>query len=92
MVFIEILRKHKKTIEKKYEVKRIGVFGSYAKGTQTDLSDIDILVEFNNPTYDNFINLTFYLEELYSKEVNLVTTKGLSPYITAYVKEEVIWC
>ena len=89
---IEILKNHKKKIEKKYNVKRIGIFGSYAKGKQTKSSDIDIIVEFTNPTFDNFMDLIFYLEDLYGKEIDLVTLKGLSPYMVPFVEEEVIWC
>jgi predicted nucleotidyltransferase len=92
MDVIKILEKNKKKIEKKYSVEKIGIFGSYVKGIQKESSDIDILVEFKNPTYDNFINLAFYLEELYGKRINLVTVKGLSPYIYPFVKKEIIWC
>lgn len=92
MNIIEILKKHKDVIQKKYTVKKIGIFGSYAKGTQKKSSDIDILVELETPTYNNFIDLAFYLEELSGKKIDLVTTKGLSPYIFPYVEKEVIWC
>jgi len=92
MNIIETLKKHKEFIQKKYTVKKIGIFGSYAKGTQKKSSDIDILVEFDTPTYDNFIDLAFYLEKLYEKKIDLITIKGLSPYILPYVEEEVVWC
>ena len=92
MNIIEILRKHKATIEQKYDVKRIGIFGSYAKKKQSKFSDIDILVEFKKSTFDNFMNLIFYLEDLYGKEIDLITLKGLSPYIAPFIEEEVIWC
>ena len=92
MDIIEILKKHKDIIQKKYTVKKIGIFGSYAKGTQKKSSDIDILVELETPTYNNFIDLAFYLEELYGKKIDLITMKGLSPYIFPYVEKEVVWC
>jgi len=92
MDIIEILKKHKDIIQKKYTVKKIGIFGSYAKGTQKKSSDIDILVEHETPTYNNFIDLAFYLEELYGKKIDLITVKGLSPYIFPYVEKEVVWC
>lgn len=92
MDIIEILKKHKDIIQKKYTVKKIGIFGSYAKGTQKKSSDIDILVELETPTYNNFIDLAFYLEELYGKKIDLITVKGLSPYIFPYVEKEVVWC
>ena len=92
MDVIEILKKYKKEIEKEYAVGKIGVFGSYAKGTQTESSDIDILVEFKDPTYDNLIDLAFYLEDLYGKKINLITIKGMSPNILPFVEKEVCWC
>lgn len=92
MNVVEVLKKHKNFIVEKYAVKKIGVFGSYARNEQAVQSDIDILVEFKNPTFDNFMNLIFYLEDLYGKEIDLITLKSLSPYIAPYVVKEVIWC
>jgi len=92
MDVIETLRRHEREIKKKYCVRRIGVFGSYVRGEQREESDIDILVEFDKPTFDNFINLSLYLEELFGRKVDLVTTKGLSPYISPIVEKEVVWC
>ena len=88
----KILNKNKKELNKKYNVSEIGIFGSYINNTQSETSDIDILVEFKKPTYDNFINLAFYLEKLYGKRIDLVTIKGFSPYIYPFVEKEVIWC
>jgi len=92
MNIIETLRRHEKEIKKRYGVKRIGVFGSYVRGEEREKSDIDILVEFDEPTFDNFINLFLYLEKLFGRKVDLVTTKALSPYISPIVEKEVVWC
>lgn len=73
---------------KKYTVKSIALFGSYARNEQKQDSDVDLLVELEEPTYDNFIHLVFTLEELLKKEVNLVPKGGLSPYIEPYVEKE----
>ena len=62
---------------KKYGVRRIGLFGSYALGTQTAGSDVDFLVEFSEPTYDNFIGLTDALERLLNRKVDILTPDGL---------------
>ena len=77
-----------KEILKKYKVKSIALFGSYARNEQRPESDIDLLVEFEEPTYDNFIHLAFALEELLQKEVTVVSKGGLSPYIEPYVEKE----
>ena len=72
-------------------VRRIGIFGSFARGEQKDSSDVDILVKFEMPTFKNFMNLSFYLEDLLEREVDLVTVKGLHPRIRPYVEKDVIW-
>jgi len=85
---IERLIKENKNILVKYRVKSIALFGSYVRNEQKKSSDIDFLVEFEKPTYDNFINLVFSLEDLLKKEVTVVTPKGMSPYILPYVLKE----
>lgn len=47
----------------RYKVRKIGLFGSYVKNEQTSLSDIDFLVEFEEPTFDNYMDLVFFLEK-----------------------------
>ena len=76
---------------KDYGVKRCGVFGSFARETQTDESDVDILVEFERgkKSFDNFINLALFLEEMLGRKVELVTPESLSPYIGAHILREV---
>lgn len=91
MNVIDILKSHEREIKKRFGVKRIGLFGSFARGEQKDTSDVDILVEFEEPTFDNFMNLAFFLEDLLSRRVELVTPDSLSPYIAPYVKKEVVW-
>ncbi len=78
-----------KEILKKYKVKSIALFGSYVRNEQTEDSDIDFLVEFEEDTYNNFVNLIFALEDLFKKEVTVVSTEDLSPYIRPYVLREV---
>lgn len=82
-----IIREHKDILEK-YKVKSIALFGSYVRNEQKEDSDIDLLVEFEKPTYNNFINLVFTLEDLFKKEVTIVTPRGMSPYILPYVLKE----
>jgi len=62
----------------KHAVRRIALFGSYASGRQTATSDIDFLVEFERPTYDNFIGLSRGLEKLFGRKVEILTPEGLA--------------
>jgi len=87
---INMLKDHNEIL-RKYEVKRIGLFGSYARGDQKKNSDIDFLVEFEKPVFENFMDLAFYLEELFGRKVELITNGNLSPYIQPYVEKEVKW-
>ena len=71
----EILGKLSKNLtiwKEQYGVKRIALFGSYARGEQNDSSDIDVLVEFmkDTVTFDNYMDLKFDLEDLFQKKVD----------------------
>lgn len=68
---------------RKFGVKKICLFGSFVRNEQHDESDLDFLIEFEqgNKTFRNFVNLAYYLEELFNKKVEIVTTGALSPYI-----------
>lgn len=76
---------------KKYRVKRIGLFGSYIRNESSKRSDIDLLVDFEEKTFDNFIELSFELEKIFNRKIDLLTEKGISPYILPYIKNEVQW-
>ncbi len=88
---IEALRRHRDEVDA-FGVTRIGIFGSHARGDADDDSDVDVLVEFSESTFDNFMDLIFYLEALFRRDVDLVTTEALSPYIAPSVTKEVVWC
>ena len=72
-----ILRNLKPMLSEKYEVERIGFFGSYARGEQTNDSDIDILVEFRRPLGWAFFDLQELLERELQRKVDLVSMKAL---------------
>ena len=75
---------------RKYGVKKIGLFGSYAKGRQKKKSDIDFLVEFKKLNSDNFFAMLFLLEKMFKRKVDLVDIKNLRPELK-YVKREAKW-
>ena len=82
----------RKTEIKKFGVQKVGLFGSYVRGEEKENSDIDILIEFENGknTFDNFMNLCFYLDDLFTgTKVEVVTTGGLSKYIGPFILKEV---
>ncbi len=69
----------------------IGLFGSFVRGEQNSSSDVDILVELSpeKHTFDNFMEISFLLEELLGRKVEVVTPEGLSPYIGPHILNEV---
>lgn len=91
MKIIDILRRRDREIKERFHVKKIGLFGSFARGDEKESSDVDIMVEFEEPTFNNFMNLALFLEDLFGRRVELVTPDSLSPYIASYVKKEVVW-
>lgn len=85
---MRILKEHK-DILREYEVERIGLFGSYIRGEQGANSDIDFLVEFKEPNFDNFMNLASYLEDLFGRKVEILTPVGIESIRIKEIKEEI---
>lgn len=85
------LEELKPMLEKDYRIKSIGVFGSYVRGEEKKTSDLDILVEFEEPIgLFKFIDLEELLKKLLKvKKVDLVSKDALKPYIGAEILKEV---
>ena len=76
---LEILRKEKRYLRENFGLLSIGLFGSYARGTERLDSDIDVLVELTEPRFDFLAGLQLYLEKKLGKPVEVVRKrKGLS--------------
>ena len=73
----EILRRQYPYLASEYGVRKIGLFGSYAKGSQTEKSDIDIVAEFERPIGLKFIEFTEYLEKILGKQTDVLTPEGV---------------
>ncbi len=85
-----IIKKNQNDIEN-FGVKRLGLFGSFVRKQQKTTSDIDLLVEFypEKKNFDNFVHLSFLLETLLERHIELVTPESLSPYIKSNIINEV---
>jgi len=71
--------------------RKIGLFGSFVRGEQGSESDIDLLVEFEpgRKTFDAFMEICFFLEEVLQHKIELVTVESLSPYLGPHILKEV---
>jgi hypothetical protein len=74
-----------------YGVRKVGLFGSFVRGQQNLESDVDLLVEFepDKKTYDNFVHLCFFLEDVFKRQVEVVTPESLSPHLGPHILNEV---
>jgi len=85
----EILRKNIPYLVSEYGIRRIGLFGSYAKGKQTEKSDIDIIAEFERPIGLKFIEFTEYLEEILGRKTDVLTPEGVKGIIIKRIAEDI---
>jgi predicted nucleotidyltransferase len=76
---------------KKYGVKKIGLFGSFVTGKNSVNSDIDLLVEFEagKKTFDNYMDLKFFIEDNLNRKVDLVVEKNIKSELKAEILNSV---
>ncbi|MEW6027190.1 MAG: nucleotidyltransferase family protein [Planctomycetota bacterium] len=88
-----ILTAHRDILTERFYVKTIGVFGSYARHNQRNGSDIDILVEFINghKTFDNYMELKFYLEKILGSRIDLVLKNAIRREIRTHILSEAVY-
>lgn len=87
----QIIEHHRPVLEEKYKVKSIAVFGSYARGEQTQESDVDVMVEFTEPVGFLFIHLADYLEEILGVKVDLITPEAIKPNRREYIMRDLTY-
>ncbi|AKB76423.1 putative nucleotidyltransferase [Methanosarcina lacustris Z-7289] len=93
MEILNILKSHMELIRQKFGVRRIGIFGSFARGEEREDSDLDVLVVFEEgqKTFDNYMDLKFYLEDFFGREVDIVTERALKPQLKDIIMKEVVY-
>ena len=74
---IEVLKSELPYMSSNYGVKRIALFGSFARGEQKEDSDVDILVEFRKPIGFKFVDFAEYVEKLVGRKVDILTPEGV---------------
>ncbi len=86
---LTILNKELSYLRDTFGVKRIGLFGSFAKGIQREDSDVDIVVEFEKPIGLKFVELADYIENILGKKVSLLTPEGIKSIRVKKVAEDI---
>ena len=83
------LKELKPTLAKDFAVKEIGLFGSFSDESYSEESDIDILVEFEQPIGWKFFSLELYLEDIFGRKVDLITKNALKDQIKNRILNQV---
>ncbi|HWQ66176.1 MAG TPA: nucleotidyltransferase family protein [Methanospirillum sp.] len=93
MDVIALLRQNNSELKTQFGVSKIGIFGSFARGEERPDSDVDVLVTFHKDkkTFDNVMGTKFFLEDLFKRNVDLVTDAALKPLIRDHILQDVVY-
>ncbi len=84
------LKHHKKELLS-YGIRQIGLFGSYSRGDNSENSDLDFVVDLENKTFDSYMGLKEYLEDLFGKKVDLVLSTAIKPRLKEKIMNEIVY-
>jgi len=88
----EIVRRHQPELSRRYQIRVIGVFGSYARGEQQTESDVDLLVEVEGPiSLFELAGAQVYLSEILKLNVDLVPKEDVRPELKEHILSEAIY-
>jgi uncharacterized protein len=90
---LSLLRQHEAEIRERFGIARIGIFGSILRGEERPDSDVDVLVEFREgeETFDHYMDLKFYLEDLFKRRVDLVIKDSIKRRLRDPILREVVY-
>jgi predicted nucleotidyltransferase len=86
-----LIEKNRKYLQDKYKISKIGIFGSVTRNEITEESDIDILVEFDEPIGLDFVLLANELESILGDKVDLVSANAVKPKLKKYIEDDLIY-
>ena len=88
---LALLAQHKPVLQQRFGLTKLALFGSFARGTAREDSDVDVLVQFDGPaTSKRYFGVQFYLEDLLHRPVDLVTEQALRERLRPYVERDAI--
>jgi predicted nucleotidyltransferase len=88
---LTLLSKNKYLLENRYKVRRMALFGSYARGDQKAESDVDILVDIDPSVGLEFVTLAEQIEELLGLPVELVSRRAIKPNKLKYIEQDLVY-
>jgi uncharacterized protein len=88
---LSLLAQNKSKLENKFKVRRMALFGSYARGDQKSDSDVDILVDIDPSVGLEFVTLAELIEQLLELPVELVSRRAIKPNKLKYIEQDLIY-
>jgi uncharacterized protein len=85
------LQASRERFRREYGVSRLGVFGSTGRGEAAETSDLDVIVEMDNPTFDRYMDLKFELEDHFGVEVDLVLAGTVKDRLRPVIERETVY-
>lgn len=87
---IQTLRKNRAALQN-YGIRRLGLFGSAVRGTLNEKSDLDFVVELNLKSFDIYVELKEFLENLFGRKIDLVLADSIKPRLRKAILSEVVY-
>jgi len=88
---IRLLEQRLEHMRQQFAVKALALFGSAARDEMREDSDVDLLVEFDGPaTFDHYMDLKFFLEDLFGTKVDLVTKEAIKPRMVPIIEKDLV--
>ena len=85
---LKSLQERQDEMRARFSVQRIGIFGSYLRGNASEKSDIDLIVDLAEPTFDHYMDLKFYLEAIFERPVDLVLSDTIKRRLKPVIQKE----
>ena len=87
---LSVIRDHRENI-RSFGVHRLGLFGSYASGNEHEASDLDFIVEFDQNTFDAYMGLKLFLEDLFKCKIDLVLSSSIKPRLRSTILGQTVY-
>ena len=88
---VDLLNKHREEFLSRFGARHLALFGSAARDELREGSDIDLLVDFDGPaTFDRYVGLKDFLEELFGAKVDLATEAMIKPRLRRHIEKDLL--